>query len=40
MIREVRIFQNPLEAQNVICKTRMFTDFLYPWAGQRRQERP
>jgi hypothetical protein len=30
--REVRPFQNPLEAENVICKTRRYTDRSYPWA--------
>jgi hypothetical protein len=33
--RQVRAFQNPQEAESVICKTRQFTDVLYPWAGNR-----
>lgn len=33
--REVRVFQDPREAENVISKTRMFTDSVYPWAGKR-----
>lgn len=31
--RDVRTFQNLLEAENVILKTRKFADIFYPWAA-------